>query len=123
MALARLARLSVPARPSESPRDCLSSPGLSTVRGSCSVGQADAVTLDQVGDGAADGLAVLVLELDVLLAPAGQLGGEDVAVEEADGNAAALDRKSDVWGKSVSVRVDIGGSRIIKKKKQKNENI
>src|SRR3546814_11890787 len=90
MALARLARLSVPARPSESPRDCLSSPGLSTVRGSCSVGQADAVTLDQVGDGAADGLAVLVLELDVLLAPAGQLGGEDVAVEEADGNAAAL---------------------------------
>src|SRR3546814_5018965 len=71
-ALARLARLSVPARPSESPRDCLSSPGLSTVRGSCSVGQADAVTLDQVGDGAADGLAVLVLELDVLLAPAGQ---------------------------------------------------
>src|SRR3546814_17368415 len=28
-----------------------------------------------------------------------------------------LDRKSDVWGKSVSVRVDIGGRRIIKKKK------
>src|SRR3546814_17409772 len=28
------------------------------------------------------------------------------------------DRKSVVWGKSVSVRVDIGGRRIIKKKKK-----
>src|SRR3546814_11675940 len=28
-----------------------------------------------------------------------------------------LDRKSAVWGKSVSVRVDLGGRRIIKKKK------
>src|SRR3546814_18900176 len=28
-----------------------------------------------------------------------------------------LDRKSVVWGKSVSVRVDLGGSRLIKKKK------
>src|SRR3546814_20876459 len=31
------------------------------------------------------------------------------------------DRKSGVEGKSVSVRVDIGGSRIIKKKQEKNE--
>src|SRR3546814_16186029 len=30
-----------------------------------------------------------------------------------------VDRKSVVWGKSVSVRVDTGGSRIIKKKKKK----
>src|SRR3546814_16081397 len=29
-----------------------------------------------------------------------------------------LDRKSVVWGKSVSVRVDLGGLRIIKKKKK-----
>src|SRR3546814_11964455 len=29
----------------------------------------------------------------------------------------AVDRKSVVWGKSVSVRVDLGGRRIIKKKK------
>src|SRR3546814_18259823 len=29
------------------------------------------------------------------------------------------DRKSVVWGKSVSVRVDLGGSRIIKKKNKK----
>src|SRR3546814_16698721 len=34
------------------------------------------------------------------------------------------DRKSVVWGKSVSVRVDLGGRRIIKKKKKKkNERI
>src|SRR3546814_19317340 len=31
---------------------------------------------------------------------------------------AALDRQSVVWGKSVSVRVDLGGRRIIKKKKE-----
>src|SRR3546814_15379871 len=33
------------------------------------------------------------------------------------GQRAKKDRKSVVWGKSVSVRVDLGGSRIIKKKK------
>src|SRR3546814_15907630 len=33
----------------------------------------------------------------------------------------ALDRKSVVSGKSVSVRVDLGGRRIIKKKKNKNK--
>src|SRR3546814_15986599 len=32
-----------------------------------------------------------------------------------------LDRKSVVWGKSVSVRVDLGGRRIIKKKKRNND--
>src|SRR3546814_11829401 len=32
------------------------------------------------------------------------------------------DRKSVVWGKSVSVRVDLGGGRIIKKKKNKKNN-
>src|SRR3546814_18356483 len=30
----------------------------------------------------------------------------------------SLDRKSVVWGKSVSVRVDLGGRRIIKKRKK-----
>src|SRR3546814_18280735 len=35
------------------------------------------------------------------------------------GNRLAIDRKSVVWGKSVSVRVDFGGRRIIKKKKTK----
>src|SRR3546814_16465328 len=44
---------------------------------------------------------------------------EDIA-EFADrefcGVRAPLDRKSVVWGKSVSVRVDLGGRRIIKKK-------
>src|SRR3546814_20889057 len=33
----------------------------------------------------------------------------------------ALDRKSDVEGKGVSVRVDLGGRRIIKKKKPRYE--
>src|SRR3546814_12945102 len=33
---------------------------------------------------------------------------------------AGKDRKSVVWGKSVSVRVDLGGRRIIKKKKTLN---
>src|SRR3546814_16099188 len=33
-----------------------------------------------------------------------------------------LDRKSVVTGKSVSVRVDLGGSRIIKKKKQRRKD-
>src|SRR3546814_18113776 len=36
---------------------------------------------------------------------------------KADGNPAWADRKSDVEGKSVSVRVDIGGWRISNKKK------
>src|SRR3546814_13525903 len=34
-----------------------------------------------------------------------------------DDNAAVLDRKSVVWGKSESVRVDLGGRRIVKHKK------
>src|SRR3546814_19048313 len=34
------------------------------------------------------------------------------------GHAACLDRKSGVLGKSVSVRVDLGGRRILKKKKE-----
>src|SRR3546814_11563863 len=33
-----------------------------------------------------------------------------------------LDRKRDVEGKSVSVRVDLGGSRILKKKKTKTKS-
>src|SRR3546814_15022878 len=36
--------------------------------------------------------------------------------------AALEDRKSVVQGKSVSVRVDLGGRRIIKKKKKKHSN-
>src|SRR3546814_20996061 len=33
------------------------------------------------------------------------------------------DRKSVVWGQSVSVRVDLGGRRIIKKKKKKKKTV
>src|SRR3546814_13131893 len=48
--------------------------------------------------------------------------GEFAKVEVGDwGHSLAWpsDRKSVVWGKSVSVRVDLGGRRIIKKKKKK----
>src|SRR3546814_16370832 len=34
----------------------------------------------------------------------------------------SADRRSVVWGKSVSVRVDLGGGRTIKKKKKKRKN-
>src|SRR3546814_17373796 len=42
---------------------------------------------------------------------------EGIALTPAPG----ADRKSVVWGKSVSVRVDLGGRRIIKKKKQNKQ--
>src|SRR3546814_15994823 len=43
-----------------------------------------------------------------------------IALQHAIGDQLAFaDRKSDVTGKSVSVRVDLGGSRIIKKKKER----
>src|SRR3546814_16013129 len=40
-----------------------------------------------------------------------------LAINEHSLGAGRLDRKSDVCGKSVSVRVDLGGRRIYKKKK------
>src|SRR3546814_13961725 len=46
-----------------------------------------------------------------------QRDGED-APEERQQEQGKADRKSVVLGKSVSVRVDLGGSRIIKKKKK-----
>src|SRR3546814_13129596 len=46
-------------------------------------------------------------------ASAKQLAADPVAL------SLSKDRKSVVWGKSVSVRVDLGGRRIIKKKKRK----
>src|SRR3546814_12425589 len=42
------------------------------------------------------------------------------AAERAQADAAEVDRKSVVEGKSVSVRVDLGGRRIIKKKTYQN---
>src|SRR3546814_15049450 len=46
-------------------------------------------------------------------------------ISDADrrkGGAVRVDRKSVVSGKSVSVRVDLGGRRIIKKKKKETNN-
>src|SRR3546814_13663371 len=45
-----------------------------------------------------------------------QLKSELAPIED-QGTVVSIDRKSVVWGKSVSVRVDLGGRRIIKKKK------
>src|SRR3546814_11610660 len=46
------------------------------------------------------------------------------AVRRRAGAEAGRDRKSVVWGKRVSVRVDLGGRRIIKKKKERhNDNM
>src|SRR3546814_13941085 len=50
------------------------------------------------------------------ITPQGDLliGGKEVATDEAQRE----DRKSGGWGKSVSVRVDLGGRRMIKKKNE-----
>src|SRR3546814_12533565 len=40
-------------------------------------------------------------------------------LSSSDAPGQRKDRKSGVWGKSVSVRVDLGGRRIIKKKKRR----
>src|SRR3546814_18864742 len=85
------------------------------------------------GDHRGHRLDALGVQLGKLLDPAQdvrQLLGQRLLVAFVDANARqsrALrdsllvdrDRKSVVWGKSVSVRVDLGGSRIIKKKNKK----
>src|SRR3546814_18622874 len=56
--------------------------------------------------------------------PAGRSHGRGPPLEARDEHDGAFaDRKSGVEGKSVSVRVDPGGRRIIKKKKKKKETI
>src|SRR3546814_15162874 len=45
-------------------------------------------------------------------------GYPDAAITQTNMVFQRPDRKSVVWGKSVSVRVDLGGRRIIKKKKK-----
>src|SRR3546814_18932609 len=75
--------------------------------------------------GTIDGLAARARVLDDALEPARiaiEIGGEGAAAEAflfgMAENAGILDRKSVVSGKSVSVRVDIGGRRIIQKKRR-----
>src|SRR3546814_18930897 len=53
----------------------------------------------------------------ILVAP--RQPGREYDVDEHDGTLFIQDRKSVVKGKSVSVRVDLGGRRIIKKNKHK----
>src|SRR3546814_17812979 len=49
------------------------------------------------------------------MAEAARVGQPDAILAVGKARPFALDRKSVVWGKSVSVRVDLGGRRIIKK--------
>src|SRR3546814_19961389 len=48
------------------------------------------------------------------------VANNEAAISHASTLIARADRKSVVWGKSVSVRVDLGGRRFIKKKKHNN---
>src|SRR3546814_12621090 len=57
---------------------------------------------------------VTVKASDTVQSLAGRMAYDDYKLER-------LDRKSVVLGKSVSVRVDLGGRRIIKKKKNKKK--
>src|SRR3546814_18598863 len=57
--------------------------------------------------------------VDQFFARYGAPSGRDIRL--ADAITEFIDRKSVVWGKSVSVRVDLGGPRQIKKKKN-NKN-
>src|SRR3546814_19689385 len=50
----------------------------------------------------------------------GRFGTQDMSLAAAFGPVTGLDRKSVVEGKSVSVRVDLGGRRNSKKKKEEN---
>src|SRR3546814_17519493 len=63
--------------------------------------------VQQLLDGRARIIGVAVEQIDMIGAEPFQRGID------------RLDRKSVGWGKSVAVRVDLGGRRIIKKKKKK----
>src|SRR3546814_13870375 len=91
----------------------------------------DDVVLDfTAGPGSFDHVALLDISADELIindTDEGVLiawdGGEDsILLKGVFKNDLVQDRKSVVSGKSVSVRVDLGGLSIIKKKKNKNEN-
>src|SRR3546814_17477466 len=56
--------------------------------------------------------------LDQDAAPGRRRQAADDADRGGNDQRARADRKSVVWGKSVSVRVDLGGCRLIKKKRQ-----
>src|SRR3546814_14289113 len=53
--------------------------------------------------------------ISLLVGPEGGWSDEELALARAGG--AVAERKSVVWGRSVSVRVDFGGRRMIKKNK------
>src|SRR3546814_13939663 len=67
----------------------------------------------------ASAAALKLALLFILLTPNRNHGSRTAAVDADDRPLG--DRKSVVEGKSVSVRVDLGGRRIIKKKKKRND--
>src|SRR3546814_13721984 len=67
------------------------------------------------GPGDRETLAIFKLAGQTLVPSVGKGTGRIALIHVSD---AAADRKSVVYGKSVSVRVDLGGRRIIKKKKR-----
>src|SRR3546814_16466458 len=73
------------------------------------------------------GIGALWLRDDVALTPVIHGGGQEGGLRSGTLSPALCagfgDRKSVGEGKSVSVRVDLGGRRSIKKKKAKNPNI
>src|SRR3546814_11788298 len=76
-----------------------------------------------------DGLTMLqhiradsaLAKLPVLMVTAEAKKENIIAAAQAGANGYVVDRKSVVSGKSVSVRVDLGGRRIIKKKQNKQK--
>src|SRR3546814_11344993 len=64
---------------------------------------------------------IMRAEIEVVAFDVGDDRDRIVEAETGDPAIFEKDRKSVVQGKSVSVRVDLGGRRIIKKKKQKKQ--
>src|SRR3546814_15515814 len=64
-----------------------------------------------------DALPGLLDDLALDLHAPAEIGGEiDLEAEQLAGAVGGVDRKRVVWGRSVSVRGDLGGRRVIKKK-------
>src|SRR3546814_11827269 len=69
----------------------------------------------------ADAVARVQLAQQRAVVMADEVNALDAALGRGQGGLQIADRKSVVEGKSVSVRVDLGGRRIIKKKKDKKK--
>src|SRR3546814_19583632 len=91
-----------------------------------SIGEREVLRIDVVGS--VDGVAKQLGATEGVASVTAREGGFDVLADDASALVAhavtlITDRKSVVSGKSVSVRVDIRGRRLIKKKKKNNYHI